>query len=214
MTSPSDRPTPRGNSPAGLRATHPLPEWRAVAARLAPVTGAARDRMVNATAAAAQFLLELVTIATEDASPDPNAPLEPSLDTPLGRALLAAARTYLTQVRHRYRTGAVANDEEAALVTILLELSQVREFAARGTTAASWEIDMWIDLVRRAEPDFTAGPAVMLALAAMQAGDSPLAASAVWRALRADPTDRLASVLATAIAAGIDPGTVTALLSG
>jgi Domain of unknown function (DUF4192) len=128
-----------------------LPDRAALAARLAPVTGAARDRMVEAT---------------------------------------------------------------AALFTVLLDVPPVREFAARHTTAAAWEVDMWVDLVRRAEPDFAAGPAIMLTLSALQAGDGTLAALAVQRALQADPVDRLAVLLANAVAVGVDPATVTALLAG
>jgi hypothetical protein len=190
-----------------------LPDRNAVAARLAPVTGAARDRMADATASAAQFLLDMVEAAAPEASDDPDTALDASLDTPLGRALLAAAHTYLSQAQHRYRTAAAVDDDRAALVTVLLELPQVRAFTARRTTAARWEIDMWADLVRRAEPEFVTGPAIMLTLAALQAGDGALAAMAVGRALQADPTDRLANLLATAVAAGIDPATVTALLA-
>ncbi|MEV4199379.1 DUF4192 domain-containing protein [Micromonospora globbae] len=196
---------------AGLVA---LPDRTAVAARLAPVTGAARDRMAEATAGAAQFLLDLVEAAAPEASNNPHAPLDASLDTPLGRALLAAGRTYLTQAQHRYRAGAAVDDDRVALMTMLLELPQVREFTARRTTAAQWEIDMWADLVRRAEPEFATGPAIMLTLAALQAGDGALAAIAVQRALQADPSDRLANLLAQAVAEGIDPATVTKLLAG
>jgi Tfp pilus assembly protein PilF len=73
---------------------------------------------------------------------------------------------------------------------------------------------MWADLVRRAEPEFATGPAIMLTLAALQAGDGALAAIAVQRALQADPSDRLANLLAQAVAEGIDPATVTKLLAG
>ena len=73
---------------------------------------------------------------------------------------------------------------------------------------------MWSDLVRRAEPPFTAPAATVLALCALQAGHGALASMAVDRALSADPQDRFAQLLHRAIAAGIDPDTVTALLTG
>ena len=72
---------------------------------------------------------------------------------------------------------------------------------------------MYSDLVRRAEPPFTAPAATLLALCALQAGHGALAAMAVDRALSADPQDRFAHLLHRAIAAGIDPDTVTALLT-
>jgi Tfp pilus assembly protein PilF len=72
---------------------------------------------------------------------------------------------------------------------------------------------MWTDLVRRAEPEFAATPAVLLALSALRAGNGVLAAMAVQRALQADPVDSLAQTLADVVAAGIDPATVAALLA-
>jgi Domain of unknown function (DUF4192) len=194
---------------AGLVA---LPDREALAATLAPVTGPARDGMVAATVAACAFLDELLDAArtdTDDASDQPDA----ALDTKVGRALQAAARTYLTQIQDSYRAGQPVDDEHAATLTVLLELPSLWEFAARRTNGEAWQIAMWSDLVRRAEPPFTAPAATLLALCALQAGHGALASMAVDRALGTDPQDRFAQVLERAIAAGIDPGTVTALLT-
>ena len=87
------------------------------------------------------------------------------------------------------------------------------EFAARQTTAAAWQIAMWTDLVRRAEPEFATVPATLLALCALQAGNGALATIAVDRALTTDPDDHFAHLLARSIDAGIDPDTVAALLA-
>lgn len=181
-----------------------------MAARLDPVTGAARERMVEATAVAAQFLLDLVEAVAPGASDNPHTFLDARLD----QALLAAGRTYLGQVADRYRAGTPVNDQQAALMTVLLDLPSVRDVAAWRTTGEPWEIDMWTDLVRRAEPEFTATPAVLLTLSALRAGNGALAAMAVQRALQADPADSLAQTLAEVVAAGMDPATVAALLSG
>jgi hypothetical protein len=166
--------------------------------------------MVEATIVAGQLVLGLSQDAAPEADDDP----DPSPDTPWARAMLAAGRTCLAQAQQCYRTGTRVDDKQAALLTLLLDAPPVREFAARHTTAAPWEIDMWVDLVRRAEPDFTAGPAIMLTLSALQAGDGTLAALAAQRALQADPVDRLAVLLAEAVAVGVDPASVTALLAG
>ena len=204
---PADSPVTAAAVYAGLIA---LPDRDALAATLAPVTGPARDGMVAATAAACAFFTQLLDAAAPEAGNHPDA----VLDTRLGRGLQAAARTYLTQAQHRYRARQPVDDEHAATLTVLLELPSLREFAARRTTGEAWQIQMWTDLVRRAEPEFTAAPATLLTLCALQAGNGALADIAVHRALDVDPDHRLAQLLAQAIAAGIDPDTITALLAG
>ncbi len=192
---------------AGLVA---LPDRDALTAELAPVTGPARDAMVAATITAARFLLELADAAAPQAGADPDT----SPDTPLGRALLDAGQQYLAFAQRTYRAGRRLDDEQAALLTVLLELPAMGDLVARRTTGQRWQIAMWTDLLRRAEPDFTTVPATLLALAAIQAGDGARAAIAAQRALDADPANRLAQLLAQALAAGIDPGTITTLLHG
>jgi Domain of unknown function (DUF4192) len=192
---------------AGLVA---LPDRDALAATLAPVTGAARDAMVAATAAACAFFIDLLDAAAPAGSGEhPDA----ALDTPVGQALQRAARTYLTHAQRDYRARQPIDDEHVAALTVLLQLPSLYDFAARQTTGDRWQIEMWTDLVRRAEPEFTAAPATLLALAAIEAGNGALADIAVHRALDADPTDSFAQVLAAAIAAGIDPDTVARLLA-
>jgi len=194
---------------AGLVA---LPGREALAATLAPVTGPARQRMIAATAAACALLAEVLDAARAEADEADEHP-DAVLDIRLGHALQAAARTYLTRVQERYRAGRPVDDEHAAMLTVLLDLPSLWDVAARATNGEAWQIQMWSDLVRRAEPAFTSPAATLLALSALQAGHGPLAGMAVGRALAADPRDRFAQLLDLAIAAGIDPGTVTALLS-
>jgi hypothetical protein len=180
-----------------------LPDRAAVAARITPVTGPARDRMAQATFAAAAYALDRLT--TE-------AP-EQSLGTPAGQALVAEGRIRFLQAQHQYQAGTPIGDQDAALLTVLLSLPPVRDFAAHRSTAEPWQIEMWIDLVRRAEEDFAAAPATLLTLSALLDGNGALADLAIQRALQADPGDVLAQRVANAVAAGIDPATVTALLT-
>ena len=221
---PSDSPVTAAAVYAGLVA---LPDRSALADTLAPVAGSVRDRMVAATAMACEFFLAILDAArtgttapgetgsdddsdsSDDSAGDPDA----ALHTPLGLALQKAARSYLTQALDSYRAGRPVGDDHAAALTVLLDLPSLREFAARATSGEEWQIEMWTDLVRRAQPPFTAGPATMLALSAMQAGSGALASVAIDRALDTDPDNRLAHLLGHALAAGIAPATVTALLA-
>ncbi|GIF02004.1 DUF4192 domain-containing protein [Paractinoplanes rishiriensis] len=207
---------------AGLVA---VPSRDAVAAALAPIAGAARERMSTATADACAFLLELLDAARPDtgnsdtdhsktgSSGDLDEDPDSVLDTPLGLALQRGARIYLTRAQDSYRTGRPVDDDTAAVLTVLLVLPSLRDYAARLTNTEPWQQQMWTDLIRRAEPAFTAGPAALLALCALRCGDGALADIAVRRALDADPDDRLAQLLACAVAAGIGPDTVAALLA-
>jgi hypothetical protein len=72
---------------------------------------------------------------------------------------------------------------------------------------------MWTDLAHRADPRFAAGPATLLALSALHAGNGTIAAIAVGRAFDADPADRLANLLARAVAAGTPSTAIAALLA-
>lgn len=191
---------------AGLVA---LPDRAAFTATLDPVTGPARTGMIAATAAACQFLADLMDAAAPAAGHEPDA----ALDTPVGQALQHAARTYLGLVQDRYRSGQPADDEHAATLTVLLALPTLRDFAARHTTAEPWQLTMWHDLVRRAEPEFATVPATLLALAALQAGNGTLADIAIRRALDTDPDDPFARLLAQALAAGIAPDTAATLVA-
>ena len=175
--------------------------------------------MVAATAMTCEFLVELLEAARADTTTsgesgdDSDGDPDTALHTPLGLALQKAARTYLIQAQDSYRSGRPVGDDPAAALTVLLDLPSLRSFAARRTSGEEWQIEMWTDLVRRAEPPFTAGPATMLALSALQAGRATLASVAIDRALDTDPGDRFAHLLAGVVAAGIDPDTVTALLA-
>lgn len=205
---------------AGLVA---LPDRDALADTLAPVTGPARDAMVAATAVACEFLVQLLDAARAEVTAsgesghnsngDSGADPDAALHTPIGVALQKAARIYLAQAQDSYRSGRPVGDDHAAALTVLLDLPSLREFTVRRTSGEAWQIEMWTDLVRRAEPEFTAWPAIMLALCALQAGQGALASVAVDRALDVDPDNRFAHLLAHAIAAGIDPATVTALVA-
>src|SRR5262249_14973643 len=100
---------------AGLVA---LPNRDALVAELAPVTGPARDAMVAATITAARFLLELMQ--DQDAAPEAGTDPDTSPNTPLGPALRDAGQQYLACAQRTYQAGRRLDDEQAALLTVLL----------------------------------------------------------------------------------------------
>ena len=203
---PATSPVTAITAQAGLAA---LPDREALAATLAPVTGEARDRMVAATAAACGFFADLMEAAAPEGATDPDA----GLHTPIGLAMQYTARTYLRRAEDSYRQGQPVDDEQAGMLTAALELPSLRGYAVGRTSGQPWQIAMWTDLLRRAEPEFATTPAILLALCALHAGNGALADIAAHRALAADPDDEFAQWLATAIAAGITPNQVAALLS-
>ncbi|HEY2672235.1 MAG TPA: DUF4192 domain-containing protein [Rugosimonospora sp.] len=178
-------------------------------ARLAPVDGPARDAFAEATAAACHQLLELVDAATVQPGAEPDT----SPDTPLGRTLRDTGLLALHSAISCYRQGRRFDDHLAARLTVLLNLPSVRRGAVGHLTGHTWQLDMWSDLVRRAEPDFVAGPANLLTLAALLAGNGALASLAVARALDADPGNSLARLLRQAINAGVSPDEVSTIVA-
>jgi hypothetical protein len=188
-----------------------LRDRQAVADTIAPVTGPARQGMVTATISACQRMQDLL-----DTAPAGDVATETDLtvwDGPVGRQIWAAGVAQLAHATVSYRAGQPIDDEHAALLTVLLDVPGVRGYAARQGSGQLWQVEMWSDLVRRAEPPFTPAAACLLALAALQAGNGTLADAAVRRALATDPTYRLAQLLQLAIARGIHPATVTRLLA-
>ena len=183
---------------------------QAVADTIAPVTGPTRHAMVTATINACQRMQDLLDTAPAGDAAETDLTVR---DSPVGRQIWAAAEAQLDHATVSYRAGQPIDDEHAALLTVLLDVPGVRAYAARQGSGQQWQIAMWSDLVRRAEPPFTPAAACLLALAALQAGNGTLADAAVRRALATDPTYRLAQLLQLAIARGIHPATVTRLLA-
>lgn len=174
-----------------------LPDRDSLAGQLAPITGSARDAFAEATAVAGSTILEFLETT---AQPDED--------------LLDLARTAWAEAGRCYRAGGVLDDTRAAMFTVLLDLPPVANDTARRTNGEDWQIRMWTDLVRRAEPLFVAQPANMLALSALQSGAGALATLAIARALDAEPSNGLTNIVATIHGLGLAPHEVTAVLRG
>lgn len=189
---------------AGLVA---LPDRDAVARQVAPITGHDRDAFTAATRPAAERLHSQLDGAVDLANAG-NAEL---VKTPIGRAVLRHGRRTVAHALDTYRAGQVLDTDHAARLTVLLNVPAIRDFAIGRTGAEDWQISMWIDLVRRVQPPFTPGPAILLAVTALQVGNGPLAECAIRRALDVNPGHRLANLILQAIQIGIDPQAVATL---
>jgi hypothetical protein len=192
-----------------------LPDRAAVAAQLAPITGSARTAFTAATKNAMKRLETRLDSLGVPPGTGPTADRrggDPTADAGQRRAVAAWAFDVVLEAMTVYRGGDVLDDDRAALLTVLLAVDSFWEFTLRRTTGERWQIRLWSDLVRRAEPSLTAGPANLLTMVALQAGNGTLATCAVQRALDTDPDNELASLLVQLIHAGIDPHTAAALI--
>ncbi|MER7471236.1 DUF4192 domain-containing protein [Micromonospora sp. NPDC000018] len=167
---------------AGLVA---LPDRAAVAARFAPVDGAARDGIRRATTAAVARLKSL------------NAAGSTGGDEAGAQAVRDALR--------QHDAGKRLTDDEVAWLTLLLKRPSVRDLAVALTQPHDRHVTFWAEVTRRAEEALVPAPATLLALTAWRCGDGALAAMAADRALQVDPTYQLADLLRQALHAGLPP---------
>ena len=169
----------------------------ALAARVAPLGGLARESMRQATRRAEQHIAQLLGKVRRSGR--------------LGAARhmiasegLAAVGVMIT----RYREGGrFTSDDEIARITVALRDLRVRDDAwARmdpGHSAAHQRL--WTDVVRRAQPGYVSAPAALLAFVAWQSGDGALANVALDRALADNPRYSMALLLRQVITAGAPP---------
>jgi len=169
----------------------------AVAARVAPLGGIARESMRQATRRAEQHIAHLLAKVRKSAR--------------LGAARHMIAAEGLAAVAAmimRYRDGGrFTSDYEIARITVALRDLRVRDDAWARMDPGHSEAHqrLWIDVVRRAQPGYVAAPAALLAFVAWQAGEGALANVALDRALADDPQYSMAMLLRQVITAGAPP---------
>ena len=165
---------------AGLVA---FPDRAAVAARFAPVDGAARDAMRRATDDAAVRLEALV-------------------EAGMAAVDEAGAHAVRDALRHPDRP---LTDDEVAWLTLLMARTSVRDLAVDLTEPTEQHVTFWADVTRRADELLVPAPATLLALTAWRCGDGALAAMATERALEVDPAYLLADLVRQMLHAGMPP---------
>ena len=167
-----------------------LPSRQALARRFAPVAGPARLAMDEATRRAGERLAALVERHPGGAG------------TVVGSAGIAAVDAAIV----RQRNGGRLTDDEVAWLTAVLVHPPVRDHACDSIGGnLGTHIGLWTDVLRRAHPDLAAAPGALLAFAAWCAGEGVVASIALDRALKADPEDRMALLVARALAGGLSP---------
>ncbi|MEV4627632.1 DUF4192 domain-containing protein [Micromonospora sp. NPDC049523] len=169
-----------------------LPDRAALTGQVAPVEGAARELMSRATVRARERLLALLA-----AAPDTD---------PTGMAAIRTAGTSAVRLTEdRYRAGGTLSDDELAWLTVLLTHLDVRDHAWERIGAQDWEVALWGDVLRRAEPGLAAAPGGLLAFAAWRVGNGALASAAVERALADDPGYSMAQLMGDVLDGGLPP---------
>ncbi|MEU8264700.1 DUF4192 domain-containing protein [Micromonospora sp. NPDC048999] len=162
-----------------------LPNRAAVAARFAPVQGAARDSMRDATREAVTRLKAV------------NAAGSNTVDEAGAQAVRDALR--------QHDSGKRLTDDEVAWLTLLLKRLSVRDLAVDLTQPHDQHVTFWADVTRHAEEPLVPAPATLLAVTAWRCGDGVLAVMAAERALQVDPAYGLAGLLLQALHAGLPP---------
>jgi hypothetical protein len=169
----------------------------AVAARVAPLDGIARESMRQATRRAEQHIAQLLARVRRSGR--------------LGAARQMIAAEGLAAVGAmiaRYRDGGrFTSDDEIARITVALRELRIRDDAWARMDPAHTEAHqrLWTDVVRRAQPGYVPAPAALLAFVAWQSGHGALANVALDRALADDPRYSMALLLRQVITAGAPP---------
>lgn len=105
----------------------------------------------------------------------------------------------------RYGGGGRLDDDELALLSIMLVSIPVRDAAWRAITTVEPHLRLWTDVTQRADPALVPAPASLLAFTAWRAGDGALARLALERALHEDPSYSMATLLLDGLTRGVPP---------
>jgi Domain of unknown function (DUF4192) len=178
---------------AGLAA---YPDRAAVAATLAPLTGAAAWSMDQAIERACVKAQSLVDRAQRKG---PGNPL---------RLAISQGRRAVREAIGVYRgSGRITDVDTFAWLAISLVHLAVRDdaWARMVPEHRQAHLALWADIVRRADGPWVPAPASLLAFTAWQAGDGTLANIALDLALAADPGYSMALLLRDILAAGVPP---------
>jgi Domain of unknown function (DUF4192) len=169
-----------------------LPDRAALVAQVDAAEYADREPMRQATERARRRLRDLVEHA-------------PPADVLGRRGLRLAGQAVVREALERYRSGGRFTDDEVAWLTVLLAHLPVRDHAWEQITDDECHVTLWLDVVRRAVPDYLAAPASLLSFAAWRQGQGALASVAVERALLVAPAYSMARLMDEVLRHGLPP---------
>jgi Domain of unknown function (DUF4192) len=175
-----------------------LPDRAALEDTVAPLGGAVRESMRQATIRAENRAAAMVTQAARLGRKRREI-LHPLADEGL-RAVSDAIGAYRGGER-------ITSDDEIAWLSVALADLRVRDdaWARMDPEHADAHQLLWTDVMRRVEPRYLPAPACLLAFTAWQSGNGALANIAIARALESDPGYTMALLLADAVGGGLPP---------
>jgi hypothetical protein len=172
-----------------------LPDRDAFERQLRPVAGAARDAIRTATVIAQERLIDLLAL--------------PPTEADVRAALLTEGRAAVSEALARQQDGLPLSDDLVAWLTVLLDAIPVRDEIWLAISGDEDELrlhrTLWMDVVRRCEPDLVAAPGCLLGFVAWRLGEGSLARLAVDRVFTEDPSYVMARLLDDVLSHGIPP---------
>jgi hypothetical protein len=171
------------------------PDRNSYERQLDPVRGPARVSMRTATELAHRRLIELILTADDEDTAE--------------AVLVRSGSEVLDAVVDAHRDGRPAEDDDVAWLSLLVSCAEVNEVAWRrlGRDDATLRLyrAVWLDVVRRAEPDLIAAPGTLFAYVSWRLGEPSLARITLDRVLEEEPTDRVARLLEAMLLQGLPP---------
>ena len=168
----------------------------ALAATVAPATGAAAEQMRQATRQAEEQVARAIARAARSGR-----------KASVRRLIATVGLPAVSEGIRRYRGGGRLESGEAAWLTVVLRDLRVRDDAWSRMRPEHREAHtrLWTDLTRLAQPGYVCAPAALLAFVAWQSGNGALANVALDRALAEDPDYSMAVLLRQVIDSGAPP---------
>jgi len=168
----------------------------ALAATVAPVTGAAAEQMRQATREVEEQVARAIARAARSGR-----------KASVRRLIAAVGLPAVSEGIRRYRGGGRLEPGEAARLTVVLRDLRVRDDAWSRMRPEHREAHarLWTDLTRLAQPGYVCAPAALLAFVAWQSGNGALANVALDRALAEDADYSMAVLLRQVIDSGAPP---------
>jgi hypothetical protein len=172
-----------------------LPDREAYEQQLKPVGGIARVSVRQATARADDRLTELLARPVDEES--------------AAAAMMTAGHLAIDSALARLRAGEQLSDDDVAWLSVIVSSLDLRDIAWIRIRGSGDELPLhrtlWMEVLRRAEPDLTSAPGCLFAFAAWRCGEGALARIALDRVLGDDPDYSMARLLHHILVHGLPP---------